>query len=251
MRIETPSHAALRPILLARLDPLRGPLEALPEESGEKHENRVATALMARYRDTRESAAFEELYSLSRASVLAWIKSLLGRELAHLDPNELLQDTFINVYRYPAAFRDDHPGSFRVWVRTIAGNVLRRAAAQRGRTLPLATDEPMELVDQKLGPMQQVDDGEATDRLRRAWVLLLCLYAEAWKELSLRDRRTLHLVEVEGLSYQEAGVVLAVGRSNMKMIVFRSRKRIARRMRDALSRAAGRARPCSGPMLVA
>jgi RNA polymerase sigma factor (sigma-70 family) len=250
MRTATPSHATLLSAREARLAGLRAPFAAHPGEGPEEHENRAGTALMARYRDTRESAAFEELYALSRASVLAWIKSLLGRELVHLDPNELLQDTFINVYRYPAAFRDDHPGSFRVWVRTIAGNVLRRAAAQRGRALPLESEEPMELVDQKLGPVQQVDDGEATDRLRRAWVLLLCLYAQAWKELSQRDRRTLHLVEVEGLSYQEAGVLLAVGRSNMKMIVFRSRKRIARRMRDALNRATGRA-PARPPMLVA
>ena len=46
-----------------------------------------------------------------------------------------------------------------------------------------------------------------------------------------------HLVEVEGLSYQEAGRILQVGRSNMKMIVFRSRKRIARRMRLAMNAA--------------
>ena len=207
---------------------------------------------MAHYRDTREAHAFEEIYSLTRASVFAWIKSLLGRELAHLDPSELLQDTFINVYRYPAAFRDDHAGSYRVWVRTIAGNVLRRAAAQRGRALPVESPEhALELVDHKLGPMQEVDDGEATDRLRRAWMLFLLLYAEAWKELSQRDQRTLHLVEVEGLSYQQAGEVLAVGRSNMKMIVFRSRKRIARRMKDALSRAVGHSRSAAGPMLVA
>jgi predicted DNA-binding protein (UPF0251 family) len=47
----------------------------------------------------------------------------------------------------------------------------------------------------------------------------------------------LHLVEVEGLSYQEAGDILGVGRSNMKMIVFRSRKRVARRMRQTMSQA--------------
>lgn len=251
MRIETPSHGARRSARLARLVALRPPFAARPDEGCEEHENRVATALMARYRDTRESAAFEELYALSRESVLTWIKSLLGRELGHLDPCELLQDTFINVYRYPAAFRDDHPGSFRVWVRTIAGNVLRRAASQRGRSLPLETDEPMELVDRRLGPVQEVDDGEATADLRRAWGLLLCLYAEAWKELSQRDRRTLHLVEVEGLSYQEAGAVLGVGRSNMKMIVFRSRRRIARRMREALNRSLGPGRSRPGPMLVA
>ena len=71
--------------------------------------------------------------------------------------------------------------------------------------------------------------------LRGAWMLFLCHYARAWRDLSQRDRRTLHLVEVEGLSYDQAGSILQVGRSNMKMIVFRSRKRIVRRMRQAMN----------------
>ena len=196
-----------------------------------------STHLMARYRDTREAAAFEELYSLTREPVLGWIKSLLGRDLGHLDPNELLQDTFVNVYRYPTSFREDHAGSFRVWVRTIAGNVLRRAASQRARQAPQELSEAFELEDRARGPVQTADEGEEAEVLRRAWSLFLGLYAAAWKELAPRDQRTLELVEVQGLSYQEAGEVLGVGRSNMKMIVFRSRKRIARRIRAALSQA--------------
>ena len=61
-------------------------------------------------------------------------------------------------------------------------------------------------------------------------------------DLAQRDRRALHLVEVEGLSYQEAGRILQVGRSNMKMIVFRSRRRIAKRMRMAMNAALFRQR---------
>lgn len=249
MRTRTPSHGA--PLTSPRSLTPRLRVARRPSHGEEETDNRLATELMATYRDTRDPVAFERLYSLTRHGVLTWIKSLLGRELSHLDPSELLQDTFINVYRYPSAFRDESPGSFRVWVRTIAGNVLRRAAVQRGRALNQETEVPLELVDRHCGPVQSVDDDEATDRLRRAWVLFLCLYAQAWSELSQRDRRTLELVEVEGLSYQEAGDRLAVGRSNMKMIVFRSRKRIARRMRDALGRAVGRLRTRPGPMLVA
>ena len=209
------------------------------------------TELMARFRDTRDPAAFERLYELTRDSVLSWIKSLLGRELAHLDPNELLQDTFVNVYRYPTSFREEHSGSFRVWVRTIAGNVLRRAASRRARGGEQELSEAVELEDRHHGPVQEAGEGEETESLRRAWMLFLCLYAEAWKELSQRDRRTLHLVEVEGLSYQEAGDLLAVGRSNMKMIVFRSRKRIARRMQEALRQSLQGAHQVIDPTLVA
>ena len=70
--------------------------------------------------------------------------------------------------------------------------------------------------------------------------VLIWVPARAWAELSQRDRRTLHLVEVEGLSYEEVGKILSVGRSNLKMIVFRSRRRIARHIRLAMGRAVSR-----------
>ncbi len=219
-------------------------------ESRDDHENRVGTALMSLFRDTRDPRIFDALYAFTGPGVLAWIKSLLGREPAHLDPQEILQDTFVNVYRYPGAFREEHGGSFRVWVRTIAGNVVRRTAITRAKVAQQELEDVVDLEDRSRGPVQEIVDGEQADVLRRAWVLLLCYYAQAWKELSQRDRRTLHLVEVEGLSYQEAGRVLAVGRSNMKMIVFRSRKRIARRMREAMNRAASGAAEAT-PELVA
>jgi RNA polymerase sigma factor (sigma-70 family) len=198
---------------------------------------------MALFRDTRDAAVFEALYAFARAGVEHWITSLLGRELPHLDPSEILQDTFVNVYRYPGAFREEHCGSFRVWVRTIAGNVVRRAAAARHRNAQLELVEAPDLEDRACGPAQTILEEDESLQLRRAWILLLCYYAEAWKELSQRDRRTLHLVEVEGLSYQEAGRGLAVRRSNMKMIVFRSRRRLARRIREAMGAAPARVAP--------
>ncbi len=212
-------------------------LDSQPGESADRLENRLGTQLMALYRDTRSTESFEALYRLSGPSVLQWIRGLLHRGISHLDPGELLQDTFVNVYRYPSAFREDHPGSFRVWVRTIAGNIVRRASGRRTKVsfqeLPDGLQEPE---DHAGNPELHLVKDEQERNLRTAWMLFLCLYGRAWEELSQRDRRTLHLVEVEGRSYQEAGRILGVGRSNMKMIVFRSRKRIVRHMRAALCR---------------
>jgi len=212
-------------------------------EGRDAYENRICTALMALYRDTRDPAVFEALYRTARASVEQWISSLVGRELLHLDPAEILQDTFVNVYRYPGAFREEHAGSFRVWVRTIAGNVVRRCSIARFRNAQPDQMELPEPEDRSSGPIQRILEEDESLQLRRAWILLLCYYAEAWKELGQRDRRTLHLVEVEGLSYQEAGRILDVRRSNMKMIVFRSRRRLARRMREAMACATHRVAP--------
>lgn len=208
------------------------------EETRSGFEDRLATALMALYRDTRGDQAFEALYDLARDGVLDWIKSLAVRASSRLDPQELLQDTFVNVYRYPRGFRDERAGSFRVWVRTIAGNLVRRASIARSRLsfqeLPAGFQEP---VDNRADPTLRILRAEDERQLRGAWILFLCHYGRAWGQLSPRDRCTLTLVEVDALSYEEAGRALAVGRSNMKMIVFRARRRIAHAMRVSMAAA--------------
>ncbi len=190
---------------------------------------------MSLYRDSRSEESFVALYVFSRPAVLAWIKSLLRRGLDHLDALELLQDTFVNVYRYPGGFRDEHAGSFRVWVRTIAGNIVRRAKARSStlsiQELPETYREP---ADTRLDPEQRAVADEQNERLRASWILFLSYYANAYDQLAERDREALRLVEVEGLTYAQAGERLRVGPSNMKMIIFRSRKRIQARMRAAM-----------------
>jgi RNA polymerase sigma factor (sigma-70 family) len=212
-------------------------------EDEEAFANRIGTRLMALYRDTRSGESFDALYAFARPAVLRWIQSLVARGRSPLDPVELLQDTFVNVYRYPGSFREEHAGSFRVWVRTIAGNLVRRSSSARSRVslqeLPEGLQEP---ADPREGPEARVARAEALGCLRSAWVVFLSQYARAWEGLAQRDRRALHLVEVEGQSYERAGEILRVGRSNMKMIVFRARKRIARRMRAAMAPAAAAGR---------
>lgn len=198
--------------------------------------DQVATGLMALFRDTRSDGAFEALYGAARSDVTEWVRSLLRQGPAWLDVAEIVQDTFVNVYRYPSGFRDDHPASFRVWVRTIAGNLVRRARSQRPREgwaeLPVGSYEP---ADRRPGPDQLAGYGEESRSLRASWALFLTRYLAAWNELAPRDRLALELVEVQHLSYTEAAEQLGVRASNMKMIVFRSRKRLFARMHLGLA----------------
>jgi RNA polymerase sigma factor (sigma-70 family) len=233
---------AVSPALLAARPRLPGLLEQVLREAGLDlvpadgeaeftWENRISTCLMARYRDGRDAQVFEALHKLTLASVERWIASLLRRSVAHLDARELAQDTFVNVYLYPAGFRDDHVGSFRVWVRTIAGNLVRRALSRsRSRSFQALPESGREPADPNASPERAAVCAEQDADLRRAWALLVLLYLSAYEELALRDREALRLVEVESLGYFEAGRQLGVGRSNMKMIVFRARRRIARRL---------------------
>lgn len=202
-------------------------LEALPGEEPEFHVARLETALMALFRDERGEQAFQALHELAQPALAVWIAGLAGGRIGAQDVDHVVQDTFVNIYRYAASFRDDQPRSFRVWSRTIASNVLRRARARR-RTIalesfPAGLQEPR---DDRADPSIRLVEHEENDSLAAAWAILLCQYAEAARRLAPRDRMALDLIEVQGLSYAEASERLGVRLSNMKMILFRARRRI-------------------------
>jgi RNA polymerase sigma factor (sigma-70 family) len=202
-------------------------LQATSEDAGELFESRLETELMALFRDEGDDAAFQALYDYTRGRMLIWIAGLLGSRRAAPDPLEILQDTYVNIYRYARSFRNEDPRSFRVWSRTIAGNLVRRArqpsAARSFDDLPQGRSEP---VDQRVSPAEALVHEEEAGRTARAWLIVLLQYAAAYERLSARDREALDMIEVQGLSYAEAGARLKVGLSNMKMIMFRSRRRI-------------------------
>lgn len=194
-------------------------------DAGDEFDRRL-TELMVRFQSSRESADFEALYAAGAEDVLQWIRSLLRQGGAQLDASELLQDTFVNVYRYPSGFRPEHAGSFRVWVRTIAGNAVRRArrrAAPRASALEEQLSEPC---DPGASPLQQAYGREQALVFARSLRLLYTATLSAFERLRPRDRRALELVELEGQPYAEAGPRLGVPPENMKMIVFRARRRL-------------------------
>lgn len=210
-------------------------LEALAGESERSRDERIDTALMALFRDTRQGQSFDVLYSRTRGGVFAWVRRLLAQQQCGLDPFEVMQDTFVNVYQYSARFRDERPESFRVWVRTIASNALRRSRSQLPRRREQALGEnSREPIAHGSEPTRPMDEREEQRGLALTWMLFLQHYQQAFSQLALRDRTALELVEVQGLSYAEAGARLAVGPSNMKMIMFRARQRLLGRMQRSM-----------------
>jgi RNA polymerase sigma factor (sigma-70 family) len=182
-------------------------------ERTEDFEARIETALMVAFRDGGSAEDFEALHDYARGTLLVWITSLAAGRRARLDPSELLQDTFVNVYRYASGFKDHGPRSFRVWSRTIAGNLIRRARWDRNRSLQALPEGLQEPTDRAAGPDRELLDCEERRSVARAWTILLLRYAAAYERLSPRDQRALTLVEIEGRSYQQACRELRVGLS--------------------------------------
>jgi hypothetical protein len=76
-------------------------------------ESRLETELMALFRDEGDDAAFQALYDYTRGRMLVWIAGLLGSRRSAPDPHEILQDTYVNIYRYARSFRNEDARSFR------------------------------------------------------------------------------------------------------------------------------------------
>lgn len=203
------------------------------------------TALMVSFQEERTSAAFEELYRAAAPALLEWITRHGATRRYPVDPRDALQDTFVNIYRYAGSFDGEASGGFRAWARTIAGNVMRRARTRPRSAGVLFADmggaAPEGLEAGKGTPATAAESAETTGRLDRAYLVLLACYADALGQLRERDRRALHWVEVEGLSYAEVGRRLGTGRSNTKMVVFRARARLMRHIQERLARCAGEA----------
>jgi RNA polymerase sigma factor (sigma-70 family) len=236
-----PSPLQLAPAVASSLLARGVDLGMRADEDPDSFGDRIDTALMALWRDSADQSVFEELYRHARGRVFVWLRWLLRGDRRRIDPLELLQDTFVNVYRYGEGFRDDCAGSFRAWVRTIAGNVLRRSTGRDTarrfadfslQALPEGLQEP---VDPDRGPHLRLVEGEERAELGSAWMLFLTHYAQAYAQLAPRDRRALDMVEVQGRSYAEAGRILAVSSSNMKMIMLRARRRLQGHLRRSLS----------------
>ena len=235
----SPTMPTLPPPLNLRCEALlrtRGVvLDRLPGEGESERDDRIDTALMELFRAERCQASFEDLYEHSSARVLEWLRWRVRVQGARLDPLALLQDTFVNVFRYAGSFRPAERGGFRAWVRTIAANVVRRALSRSGTPwLSMDAEGAPELVDRGHGPVRRLADVAEAGELRTTWSLFLAHYLRAFASLRARDRRALELVEVEGRSYAEAAAELGVGGSNMKMIMLRARQRLVLALRVSL-----------------
>jgi DNA-directed RNA polymerase specialized sigma24 family protein len=72
---------------------------------------------------------------------------------------------------------------------------------------------------------------EGEGEVARAYLITLQMYLEAFNELSEREQQALELVEVENLCYRDASAALRMKVENLKMVIFRARRKMYRHMR--------------------
>ena len=203
----------------------------------------VSTSLMDCFKDSGDGSAFALLFELNRASFLHAIQCNLRRSFHRVDANDVLQEVFLNIYRYPHRFQADRADAFRGWGHRIARNTLLKFLKSQSR---LACFQP---IDEEVAqpedvrqrqPDRAASDAESAVTVNRAYLIYLQLYMLHFQRLSAKEQRALTIVEVEGRSYRDAAAELGIRLENLKMVIFRGRRKIYRGMERSLAELDGR-----------
>jgi len=241
------------PLKTGQLENLGSRLEAFAQEIGHerllefagrlgglnmREKDRLSTDLMSVYAEDRNNEAFALLYELNQEGVLRLVYHHLRRSFFSVDPQDVLQEVFFNIYRYPKNFDGTKPTAFRNWTHSIVRNTALKHSrrAQRNHVVSLtgSTDvggenempslEPEDCNGRT--PLEETQAHEEQEELVGAWMLYLHFYQEAYRCLTPQEKRALFLVEVDGKPYKEAAAELGVRVENLKMRIFRARRKI-------------------------
>jgi RNA polymerase sigma-70 factor, ECF subfamily len=216
----------------------RAPRDGVVMGSEQDYLDWVSTSLMDCFKDSGEAAVFALLFELNRASFLHAIQGNLRRSFHHVDPNDVLQEVFLNIYRYPHRFHADKADAFRGWGHRIARNTLLKFLKGQSRLARFhEIDEELMQPEDVRGrrPDRAASEAESATVVNHAYLLYLNLYLLHFGRLSVKERLALTMVEVDGVSYRDAAAALGVRLENLKMIIFRGRRKILRNMERSLA----------------
>lgn len=136
------------------------------------------------------------------------------------DAEDLVQETLIRAYKAIDRFDGRHP---RAWLLTILRNTWRN---MNRRTRPHLLDNeeiilsvPATGADGRSGAEEQVLDGVFDAEL-----------ASALQSLSHNHRAVVVLVDIDGLTYQEAADVLGIPSGTVMSRLHRARRRLRKRL---------------------
>ena len=210
----------------------------------------VSTRLMESFRTARGRGVFGLLYELNSQHLLVQVAGRLRRYGSKADPRDVLQEVFFNVYRYPHRFNAEREDAFRVWSAMIVRNtVLKhlRSAGRAGRSEVAIDDLSQQPEVVSASPLSGAIETESREECARVYMTYLHLYLRFYGMLSERERSALRMVEVEDYSYRQAADELGIKLENLKMVIFRARRKIHRAMRRVFDGMSPDCRPAREP----
>ncbi len=220
------------------------------ERSVESIRDAVSTRLMDVFKVDRDRGCFGLLYELNGSHLLTQVAARLRRYSSRADARDVLQEVFFNVYRYPHRFNSAREDAFRVWSAMIVRNtVLKhlRTLSRGGRKEVCFDDVPDQPSPNAASPLNGAIESESRDECMQVYLTYLQLYLQFYGMLSSREQLALKLVEVDNCSYREASANLGIKLENLKMVVFRARRKIHRSMKRVFEGRSHDCRPARDP----
>lgn len=150
----------------------------------------------------KDEQAFDEFYGRTAPAVARFAWSIIGTRDA---VDELLQETFLLVWRKPAQVRLVNESALP-WLLVTCRNFARNHARRQRKSLQLFEQSDV-----------TTDDSAA---LELRWVL------DSMASLPQTDRRVCELVLLQGLSYKEAAQRLLISEASVGKRLHRSRQRL-------------------------
>lgn len=158
--------------------------------------------------------AFNTIVQRYQSQVLNLAARILGNRVRAED---VAQETFISAYRAIARFRG---GNLRAWLLSIAANASRDALRSSGRRPEQSLEES--LTNPSFQPASS-DESPEDHAIRGD---LNAQLQQAILSLSMDHRTVLVLIDVQGLSYEEAAEATGASVGTIKSRLSRARARV-------------------------
>lgn len=162
-----------------------------------------------------DERALQQIFVLHRAEVTRLVFRLLGPSA---DIEDVVQDTFIHVFRSVRSFKGE--SKFSTWLYRLTTNVVRMHLRRKRSRPRVVTDEVPETTTLDTGGHEGPDDIAA--RNERARVLYQHL-----EHLSDKKRTVLVLHDLEGVSAEEIAQIVEAPVLTVRTRLFYARRELA------------------------
>lgn len=173
-----------------------------------------------------DTAAFEQIMIHSQQRVMAMTWRMLGNEA---DARDASQEVFLRVYKYLRSFRRDE--DFFAWLYRITMNVCRDAQNKRRHT-----DRLVSLSDHTEQEAFTVAADQADAEQTAMQAQQRELITRAMATLPYKERASIVLRDVEGLSTEEVARIMKSSATTVRSQISSARKKIRNYCQQHLGR---------------
>ena len=178
--------------------------------------NQTSLALLVERAAAGDTAAFEQIMIHSQQRVMAMSWRILGNEADALDAS---QEVFLRVYKYLGRFKQDQ--DFFAWLYPITVNVCRDMLKKRQhqndrfRSLGAEPEEALKIPFEHQGAEQSLIQAQRCQLISRAIA-----------RLPFKERASIVLRDVEGLSTDEVAQILKSSSATVRSQISSARRKI-------------------------